>query len=401
MQQVNRFDVAVVGAGLWGLSLAWHLARYGRRRVAVVERAVAGSGASCRNVGRVRSVQLTPELTVLGLAAQRKHAALARELHRNTLFWRSGYMWVLYADDEVERFRALLPMLKKERCDARLLDPEETLRLMPILQGGERPAGGMLGPRDVIVHHDAVIYAYRHACIESGVTLIENCAVTGVDVSAGRVSGVHTSRGRLDADVVVNAAGAWSSEISALAGLRVANAPYRREALVTESTKPFMSAAVTFYRPNEGWFNQTLRGELVAGSITEDEPVGVNQAASPESLERTAALLLRKAPRLADLRVVRQWAGLYDMTPDRKPMIGESRLPGFIQMNGCNGRGFNLGPILAELTAKLLLSGVKDAMLEGFDARRFDDSPDVKVSIGDYYAGFSGAKTEPTIAQHG
>jgi sarcosine oxidase subunit beta len=392
MEHANKFDVLIVGAGLWGLSLAWHLKRHGQRRVAVLERRVAGSGASCRNVGRVRSVQLTPELTMLGLAAQRKHAALAKELGRNTLFWRSGYLWVLYAKDEVERFRALLPMLKEQHCAARLLDPQQTLNAMPILSDGERPAGGMLGPRDVIVHHDAVIYAYRHACMRSGVTLKENCAVTAIDVSAGRVSGVETSHGRFEAPVVVNAAGAWSSEVSSLAQLRVANAPYRREALVTESTKPFMSAAVTFYRPNEGWFNQTLRGELVAGSITEDEPVGTSQAASPESLERTAALILRKAPRLAELRVVRQWAGLYDMTPDRNPMVGESRLPGFFQMNGCNGRGFNLGPILAELTAKLLLTGVTDPMLKAFDARRYDDAPEAKVSIGDYYAGFNKSK---------
>ncbi len=398
----NKYDVVIVGGGLWGLSLAWHLRTLGRQRVVVLERKVAGSGASCRNVGRVRSIQLTPELTVLGLAAQRKHGQLTKELGRNTLFWRAGYMWALYAEDEVERFRALLPMLKEERCPARLLGPDEALEAMPILTGGEKLSGGMLGPRDVIVHHDAVIYAYRHACAELGIALFENCEVDGVEVAAGRVSGVHTNRGRFDAPVVVNAAGAWSSEISALAGVRVPNAPYRREALVTESTKPFMSAAVTFYRPNEGWFNQTLRGELVAGSITEDEPAGANMAASPESLERTAALILRKAPRLAELRVVRQWAGLYDMTPDRSPMVGESALPGFIQMNGCNGRGFNLGPILAELTAKLLITGTRDPMLTAFNARRYDNDPDAKVSIGDYYAGFKPAEAgnESAAALH-
>lgn len=399
MGQAGKFDVIIIGGGLWGLSLAWHLAGAGRQRVVVLERRVAGSGASCRNVGRVRSFQLTPELTVLGLAAQRKHAELSRELGRNTLFWRAGYMWALYGAEEVDRFSQLMPMLKDQGCNARLLNAEQTLAAMPIFTGGERPVGGMFGPRDVIVHHDAVIYAYRHACTARGVQLIENCAATAIETSAGRVSGVQTPGGRFDAPVVVNATGAWSSEVSALAGLRVPNAPYRREAFVTESTKPFMSAAVTFYRPKEGWFNQTLRGELVAGSITEDEPVGANQAASPESLERTAALILRKAPRLAELRIVRQWAGLYDMTPDRKPVIGETRLPGFFQMNGCNGRGFNLGPILGELTARLLATGHVDPMIAPFDARRFDGDPDVKVTIGDYYAGFKPSQRQ-AATQH-
>jgi sarcosine oxidase subunit beta len=391
MSREQSFDVVIVGGGLWGLALAWHLMRE-RKRVAVLEQRHAGSGASCRNVGRVRSIQLTEQLTLLGIAAQRKHEALSRELGRNTLFWRAGYMWVLYADDEVERFRALLPMLREVRCPARLLDTRETLATMPILEGGERPSGAMFGPRDVIVHHDAVIYAYRHACVAGGVALVEQCRVTGISVAAGRTSGVETTSGRYDAPIVVNATGGWSSQVSALAGVKVANAPYRREAFVTEAVQPFMSAAITFYRPAEGWFNQTLRGELVAGSITEDEPEGFSHAASPGSLERTAALVVRKAPRLASLRVVRQWAGVYDMTPDRKPVVGESRLPGFWQFNGCNGRGFNLGPILAELCARWMVGGARDPLLEGFGPERFDGTSEARVTIGDYYSGFVKAK---------
>lgn len=383
--------VAIIGGGLWGLSLAWHLARAGRR-VTVLEQRHAGSGASSRNVGRVRSIQLTPELTRLGIAAQAKHGRLARELGQNTLFWRAGYIWLLYADDEVEHFRAMLPMLRDVRCPARLLDARQTLDVMPILQGGERPSGAMYGPRDVIVHHDAVIYAYRNACLRSGVAIREHCKVTAIDVVAGRAAGVQTSTGRVGADLVINAAGGWSSAVSALAGIPIPNVPYRREAFVTESTRPFMSAAVTFYRPTEGWFNQTLRGELVAGSITDDEAPGLNHDASAESLERTAALLMRKAPRLGHLRVVRQWAGVYDMTPDRKPLAGASRLPGFYQFCGCNGRGFNLGPILAELLANEIVTGRRDELLDGFDAQRFDGVPQAKVAIGDYYAGY--AKSE-------
>jgi len=392
-----RFDVAIIGGGLWGLSLAWHLAQLGRS-VVVLERRHAGSGASSRNVGRVRSIQLTPELTRLGLAAQAKHGRLGRELGQNTLFWRAGYAWVLYADDEVERFRSLLPMLHDQRCPARLLDERQTLELLPVLRGGERPAGAMYGPSDVIVHHDAVIYAYRNACAKSGIELREHCSVENIDMENGRAVGVDTARGRIRADAVVNATGGWSSGVSKLAGVTIPNTPYRREALVCESARPFMSPAITFYRPTEGWFNQTLRGELVAGSISDDEPEGLNHDASPESLERTAALLMRKAPRLGGLRVVRQWAGVYDMTPDRKPLVGESRVPGFYQFSGCNGRGFNMGPILAELLAKQMVTGVRDPMLDGFEARRFDGTPNVTVTMGDYYAGYEKKSTEAAPA---
>jgi len=388
---MSRFDVAIIGGGLWGLSLAWHLAQ-AKRSVVVLEKRHAGSGASSRNVGRVRSIQLTRELTLLGLAAQRKHERLGRELGQNTLFWRAGYMWLLYADEEVERFRALLPMLADVRCPAKLLGTKQTLAVLPLLAGGEPPAGAMYGPRDVIVHHDAVIYAYRNACLKLGVDLREHCTVTGIEITNGRATGVETASGRVSADAIVNATGAWSSGINKLAGISVPNAPYRREAFVTEAAKPFMSPAVTFYRPTEGWFNQTLRGELVAGSLADDEPEGANMEASSRSLERTASLLLRKAPRLGGLRVVRQWAGLYDMTPDRKPLVGESRLPGFHLFSGCNGRGFNMGPIVAELYAKALLTGVRDSMLAGFEATRFDGT-DIKLTMGDYYAGYTKSAT--------
>jgi sarcosine oxidase subunit beta len=382
------YDAAIIGGGLWGLSLAWHLAS-GGKRVVVLEQRHTGSGASSRNVGRVRSIQLKPELTLLSVAAQAKHARLARELGKNTLFWRAGYIWVLYDNDEVERFRSLLPMLKDAGSEARLLNPGETLDVMPILEGGEAPSGSMYGPRDAIVHHDAVIYAYRTACERIGVTIKEHCPVTGIDVTAGRVSGVQTVRGSIRTDLIVNATGGWSSSVSKLAGVTSPAVPYRREAFVTESTRPVMSAAVTFYSPIEGWFNQTLRGEIVAGSITDEESPGVDHTATPESLERTAALLMRKAPRLGPLRVVRQWAGVYDMTPDRKPLVGESRLPGFYQFCGCNGRGFSLGPILAELLAAEVLTGRRDTLLRGAEPQRFEGASDVSVKIGDYYAGYS------------
>lgn len=114
----------------------------------------------------------------------------------------------------------------------------------------------------------------------------------------------------------------------------------------------------------------------------------MDHSASPESLERTAALLVRKAPRLGELRVVRQWAGVYDMTPDRKPLVGASTLPGFFQFCGCNGRGFSLGPLLAELLAAEILTGRRDPLLDGTEPQRFDHATEAHVAIGDYYAGY-------------
>lgn len=382
-------DVAIVGGGITGLALAVELARLGRREILVLERRFSGAGGSGRNVGRIRAMQLTEELARFAIAAQAKHARLADELGANTLFWRAGYGWVLYEEAEMTRMAEVRDMLRGLGLRPELIGRAETLRRLPILEGGERPAGALLH-RDAIVHHDAVLHAYRAAARKLGVRLMEGIEALAVLANAGKVEGLRSGAGDILAPVVVNAAGGWSGAFSAKAGVRIPNTPLRREALVTEAAQPFMRAAITFYRPREGWFNQTLRGELVAGCLAPAEEPGVNLAATALSLGRTARTILAKAPRLGQLRVVRQWAGVYDMTPDRKPLVGPvARLQGFVQANGCNGRGFLLGPLIGELLARWLDSGERPPLLAGFDADRFDGREDAKVEAGDYYAGYA------------
>lgn len=381
-------DAVIVGAGVMGLSLAWHLRKLGARRVLVLDQRFAGSGASSRNAGRVRSMQLTAELTELAVLAQRKHERLADELGANTLFWRAGYLWVLYGEDERAYIETLMPMLNRTGSPARLLEKKETLRRAPFLDGGEEPAGALWGP-DAVVHHDAVLFALRGALHQVGATLLENTRVTAILTEGKAIAGVETDRGVFKTSVVVNAAGAWSRSVSEMVGLRVPNTPLRREALVTESARPFMSDAVTIYRPIEGWFNQTLRGELVVGVLAEEEAPGINLRSSPELLNRAACFMMQKAPRLTGLRVVRQWAGLYDVTPDRMPVIGPvAGVDGFFQANGDSGRGFALSPILAEMLATWIMKGERNPLLGAFDAIRFDGHDHDLGMSKDYYSGY-------------
>lgn len=385
----ERADVAIVGGGITGLALAWELARRGTRQVAVVERRYTGAGGSGRNVGRIRAMQLTRELAVFALAAQRKHERLRDELGMHTLFWRAGYAWVLYEPDEIERMAEAIPMLHELGIPARSHDPAAALRRLPVLRGGETPAGAIIG-RDAIVHHDAAVYAYRKACATAGIRVLEGRDVTGILKSGDAVAGLTLADGgEIEAPVVVNATDGWARELSAMAGVQAPNAPIRREVLVTEPSKPFMGPAISFYRPSEGWFNQTLRGELVAGVVHPDEPVAMDERSTFGFLRRTADVLLQKAPRLGRLHVIRQWAGVYDMTPDRKPLVGPvSAVRGFVQANGYSGRGFALAPFVAELLAEWLVHGERPELLAPFDPDRFDGAPGRVVDTQDYYAGY-------------
>lgn len=399
----ERYDVAIVGGGISGLALAWELRRYDVGSILILDKSYSGSGASGRNVGRVRAMQLTPSLARLAAAAQHKHARLSDELGMNTLFWRAGYAWVLYEEEELERMASVAAMLSSLGIGSKLYDAAGASGRLPVLAGGERPAGALIRSADAIVHHDALIYAFRRRLRERGIDLLEGHEVIDVQREGGRIDGVaarHRGRElRFEVPIVVNATEGWSREVSAMVGLAVPNRRVRHEVFVTEPAKPFMREAITFYRPVEGWFNQTLRGEMVAGVSDPDEPEGLEHRSTFSFLRRTASVVLKKAPRVGHLRVIRQWAGVYDVTPDRLPIVGSvASVPGFFQANGYSGRGMALAPILAEYLASLIVHGERHEFLEWCDPNRFEGTTDWSVA-GDYYSGY--ATTQEAAAHEG
>ena len=382
--------VVIVGAGIAGLAFARELAARGVPDIVIVERGYPGNGATGRNVARIRAMQLTEELTRIAWACQAKYDRMGQELGFNVLFYRLGYAWVLYEPDEVERMRDIVAMHHRIGLRSALLSPDETLRRVPILRGGEPIAGAVLND-DAIVHHDAVVWAHLEHLADRSVRILPGTMVRAIVRGERGVEAVETDRGRIEAAAVLNAAGGWSSELNAMAGVKAPNRPYRREVLVTAPLRRSIEAAVTFYRPSEGWFNQTLRGEIVMGVVNPHEPPGIVQRSSWGFLERTAAMMVRKAPALADVSVIRQWGGMYDTTPDHLPLVGPTRqLEGWWQANGWSGRGMLLGPYLAELLAERFVTGTTPARLEPFDPDRFTPDAVADKSAADYYARYAG-----------
>ncbi len=386
-------DVVIVGGGIAGLAFARELTARGMRRIVIVERGYPGSGATGRNVARIRRMQLTEDLCRVAAACQDKYERMGGDLGSNVLFYRLGYAWILYEADEVERMRDIVAMHTRLGIRSALLSPDDTLRHLPVFEGGEPVAGAVLSD-DAIVHHDAVVWAYLDHLASRDVTLIARTRVTGIEHGDDGVQAVETDRGRIATRVVLNAAGGWSGELNRLAGVRMPNRALRREVLVTGPLRRSIEAAVTFYRPSEGWFNQTLRGEIVMGAVDPDEPEAVEQRSTWAFLQRTAALMTRKAPALRDVTVIRQWAGMYDVTPDHLAIVGPTaQLQGWWQANGWSGRGMLLAPFLTDLLAECLVTGRTPAMLEPFLPDRFSPDDAVAPMSADYYARYGRSTT--------
>jgi sarcosine oxidase subunit beta len=381
-------DIVIIGAGIAGLGAARELAARGFGRIVIVERQYPGAGATGRNVARIRRMQLTEQLSRVAMACQDKYERMGDELRSNVLFYRLGYAWILYEADEVERMRDIVAMHARLGIDSALLSPDETLRHLPVFEGGEPVAGCVLSD-DAIVHHDAVVWAHLDH-LGGSVEVHPHTTVTSIERADSRVRAVITDRGRIEAPVVLNATDGWSTDINAMAGVRMPNRPWRREVLVTAPIRRTIEAAVTFYRPSEGWFNQTLRGEVVMGAVDPGEPVGVNQRSSWAFLRRTAELMTRKAPALRDVTVIRQWAGMYDVTPDHQPIVGPTaQLEGWWQAVGWSGRGMLLAPFLTELLAEHLVTGTPPEMLRAFLPDRFSPTTNAEGEQADYYARYS------------
>ena len=204
-------EVVIVGAGIGGLAFARELAARGVRDIVVLERGYPGGGATGRNVARIRAMQLTEDLTHVARACQAKYDRMGEELGFNVLFYRLGYAWVLYDADEVERMRSIVEMHHRIGVASQFLSPDDTLRRLPILRGGDPVAGAVLND-DAIVHHDAVVWAHlEHLAGDVRADHARRHGPGDRDRATAGVEAVETDRGRIATRAVLNAAGGWST----------------------------------------------------------------------------------------------------------------------------------------------------------------------------------------------
>ncbi len=372
----GAYDVVIIGGGVHGLATAYYLAsRHGITNVAVVDKGYIGGGGSGRNTAILRSNYLTPEGVAFYDRSLQLYQHLSSELNFNVMFSQRGHMTLAHNDSSLRTMRWRAEVNKIQGVDSRVIGPDEIKKLVPTMDTSNRTRYPILGalyhPPGGIIRHDAVVWGYARAADALGVQIHQETEVSGIDVAGGRVKGVQTSRGPIAAPVVVNCTAGWASLIAAMAGVGLPIITHPLQAAVTEPVKFFLDTVVVSGTLHV-YVSQTDRGELVFGASV-DPFASYSMRASLEFLEEVAGHVLQLMPSLATLRVLRQWAGLCDMTPDYSPIIGTTAVDGFLVDVGWGTYGFKAGPAAGESVAELVATNRVPKLIAGFDLARFGD----------------------------
>lgn len=370
-----RYDVVIVGGGVNGLALAYNLAaRHGIRDVAVFERSYIGAGASGRNTQVVRANYNTPENVPLYRSSLEIWRTLSQELDFNIQFSNQGELDLVHTIDslEVERDKSLLNAAYG--VDTRIVGPDEVLDLCPLVDlagGGELPVlGASYHPPGSFARHDAVVWGFAAAAERLGVHVHEHIAVSGVDVRDGSCVGVTTESGHVAAGAVVSAAAGHTSVVAAMAGLKLPIATHPLQAFVTEPYKHALDGLVSSMDLFV-YVSQTARGELLVGA--EILPyTSYSTRSTFEFVAESAKRCIQILPFMAHARLLRQWTGLCDMTPDSSPILGESPVRRFFLMAGMGTWGFKGSPIFGRTMAELVATGRTPELIAPFAPDRFE-----------------------------
>jgi sarcosine oxidase subunit beta len=349
--------VVIVGGGIIGASVAFHLAERGFTEVTVVERHRIGEGSTARATGGIRQ-QFT----------SRVNAAM---VHRSVGFWsefeqrtgapfdfrRHGYLFLLSSDEQLGTFRRAVAMQNELGIDSRIITPDEVAELVPgtitdDLRGASYCASdGSGSPTDAV---NGLIAAAR----KRGVDVRQGCEVTGLLTSGDRVTGVRTSAGDLEAGLVLIAAGPQAREAGERMGVDLPVAPHRRQAFAVDRMdwlRPGMPLTVDL--GSGAYIHPELSGAAVIGGNDRDVPEGTDTAVDQERVEPLVKALIDRWPQMADARVSRGWAGLREMTPDDHAVIGPVGPEGLWAAVGFSGHGFMQAPAVGEGLAGWWLDG--------------------------------------------
>ncbi len=370
----TAYDIVIVGGGGHGLATAYYLAKnHGIRNIAVLEKGPIGLGNTGRNTTIVRSNYLCDDSAHLYEHALKLWEKLSHELNFNTMFSQRGVVNLAFTRHELHEMERRAGAMLLNGIDCELLSLADLEKWVPILRLSRDirypVLGGLVQRRGGNARHDAVAWGYARAASALGVDIIENCAVTGIDVVSGRVTGVRTTRGNIAAGRVGVVAAGHSSVVMAMAGVTLPIQSFPLQALVSEPVKPVLHTVVMAGHVHV-YLSQSDKGELVIGA-SRDTYLSYAQRGSFHLIEEQLRALVELFPVFSRLRMMRQWAGIVDCAPDASPIIGATPVRNLYVNCGWGTGGFKATPGSGWVFAHHIANDAPHTLNRNFSLERF------------------------------
>ncbi|BBO56138.1 FAD-dependent oxidoreductase [Cobetia sp. AM6] len=370
----SRYDVVIIGGGGHGLATAYYLAKYhGITNIAVLEKAYLGSGNTARNTAVIRSNYLTPEGVRFYSESVRMFQGLSNEFDYNIMYSERGQLTLAHTDSTVRAFRQRAEVNTHFGGRTEMLDRQQIRELVPTLNldPGHLPVmAGLWHIDGATARHDAVAWGYAKEAAKRGVEIHQLTEVQDLVVEGGKIRAVKTNRGTVQCGCVVQAVAGHSSVLASKAGFTMPIISYPLQAMVTQPFKPFLDPLVSSSALH-CYVQQTSRGEVVFGGGSDPYPL-YNTRSTLDLKESLIAAALEMFPLLSQARLMRQWAGTTDMTPDYSPIMGESPVENYYLDAGWGTWGFKATPICGKTMAELVASGGKTPdLIAPFALERF------------------------------
>lgn len=365
-----RAEVVVIGGGVVGASVAFHLAEAGVE-VLLLERDELGAGSTSKAAGGVRAQFSDPVNIELGLRSLRAFEEFGERPGAEIDLRQHGYLFLLSEPDDVTAFEESVAVQNRAGVPSRMLSVDEACELSPWVAGNGLRAAAY-SPTDGHCSPESVVHGYAQAARRHGAVIVRHAAVTGIDTTGGAITAVRTGSGSVATSTVVCAAGAWSTSVGAMVGVDLPVSPLRRQILVTEpitDLPPAMPFTIDF--STSLYFHDEGPGLLV-GMSDPDEEYGFDLHTDDRWLDRLSEVIGRRIPRLSDVGVAHRWAGLYEVTPDHNALVGEAEtVSRFLYATGFSGHGFLQGPAIGEVLRDLVLGRPTEVDVSALRADRF------------------------------
>lgn len=370
----KEYDAIIVGGGGHGLATAYYLAKnHGMTRVALLEKGWIGGGNTGRNTTIIRSNYFYPESVALYDLALRLYEGLSQELNYNIMLSQRGMLIAAHTPMQMEICARIANAMQLNGVDGALMTRDEALERVPLINQSEnaryRCQGGIWQGRGGVARHDAVAWGYARAASALGVDIIENCTVQELLIENGACVGVETDDGPIRAAHVGLAAAGATPGLAAKAGVVMPIHTYALQAFVSEPVKPCLDT-VLLYLGTGTYVSQSDKGEMVFGGGLDRVPTHGQRGNLPMQ-ETVTSGLLEMFPAFAQLKLLRQWAGVVDVVPDSSPVIGPAGVPGLFINCGWGTGGFKAIPAGGYLLAHLLATGAHHEISAPFDLGRF------------------------------